>query len=96
MRIQRDSEGACAGTGLLSQAADGCEPSMRDRQGLNNQRVGGPDLQEQSMSFDVRIDGGPRVVVSGELDIATSPELTSAIESLERTEAQRVVLDLSC
>ena len=48
------------------------------------------------MSFDVRIDGGPRVVVSGELDIATSPELTSAIESLERTEAQRVVLDLSC
>ena len=47
------------------------------------------------MSLDVQIDGGPRVVVSGELDMATSPELTSAIESLERTEAQRVVLDLS-
>ena len=42
------------------------------------------------MSLDVQIDGGPRVVVSGELDLATSPELTSAIESLERTKAPSV------
>ena len=47
------------------------------------------------MSLQVHIDGGPRVVVSGELDTATSPDLMNALEALERTEAQRVVLDLS-
>ena len=46
------------------------------------------------MSFDVQIDGGPRVIVSGG---STWPQVQapSAIESLERTEAQRAVLDLS-
>jgi len=47
------------------------------------------------MSLEVHIDGGPRVAVRGELDMATSPELTSALESLEKTEVQRVVVDLS-
>jgi anti-sigma B factor antagonist len=47
------------------------------------------------MSLEVHIDGGPRVVARGELDMATTPHLVGAIEALERTETQWVVLDLS-
>jgi anti-sigma B factor antagonist len=47
------------------------------------------------MSFEVRIEGDARVVVSGELDMATSPELTSAIEALANTGEPRVLVDLS-
>ena len=45
--------------------------------------------------FEVRIEGDALVVVSGELDMATSPELTSAVESLASTASKRVVVDLS-
>jgi anti-sigma B factor antagonist len=45
--------------------------------------------------FDVRIEGDGTVVVSGELDMATAPQLTSAVESLGSTAAQRVVVDLT-
>ena len=46
--------------------------------------------------FEVRIEDDARVVISGELDMATSPQLTSAIESLARgTDAQQVVLDMA-
>ena len=47
------------------------------------------------MAFEVRIEGDARVVVSGELDMATSPELTSAIEALAKTGEPRVLVDLS-
>jgi anti-sigma B factor antagonist len=45
--------------------------------------------------FEVRIEGDDRVVVSGELDLATAPQLTSAIEALAGTWVQRVVVDLA-
>jgi len=45
--------------------------------------------------FEVRIERDAHVMVSGDLDIATSPQLVSAVESLAGTEVQRVVLDLS-
>ena len=47
------------------------------------------------MSLQVHIEGDSRVVVRGELDMATTPQLTSAVISLDETGAQRVVLDLS-
>lgn len=34
------------------------------------------------------------MVVKGELDMASAPDMTSAIESLARSDAQRVVVDL--
>jgi anti-sigma B factor antagonist len=45
--------------------------------------------------FEVRIEGDARVVVSGELDMATSPQLTSAVVALADTDARRVVVDLA-
>jgi anti-sigma B factor antagonist len=45
-------------------------------------------------AFEVRIAGDARVVVSGELDMATSPQLTSALETMARRGTQRVVVDL--
>ena len=45
--------------------------------------------------FEVRIERDAHVMVSGDLDIATSPQLVSAVESLAGTEVQRVVVDLS-
>jgi anti-anti-sigma factor len=46
------------------------------------------------VAFDVRIEGNARVLVQGELDMATAPQLSSALAALERTEAQTVVVDL--
>ena len=43
--------------------------------------------------FEVCIRGDGRVVVLGEVDMATAPELSEAIESLINTGAQRVVVD---
>ena len=43
--------------------------------------------------FEVCIQGDGRVVVLGEVDMATAPELSEAIESLISTGAQRVVVD---
>src|SRR6188768_2014668 len=43
--------------------------------------------------FAVCIEGDGRVVVVGEVDMATAPQLTGAIESLISTGAQRVVVD---
>ena len=46
--------------------------------------------------FEVRIEGDARIVVSGELDMATAPLLTRAVESLgQSTDARRVVIDLA-
>jgi anti-sigma B factor antagonist len=45
--------------------------------------------------FEVRIEGDARVMVSGELDMASSSQLTNAVESLASTESKRVVVDLS-
>ena len=45
--------------------------------------------------FEVRIERDAHVMVHGDLDIATSPQLVSAVESLAGTEVHRVVLDLS-
>ena len=45
--------------------------------------------------FAVRIEGDARVVVSGELDLATAPQLASAVEALASAGAQRVVVDLA-
>ena len=45
--------------------------------------------------FAVRIEGDARVVVSGELDLATAPQLASAVEVLASAGAQRVVVDLA-
>ena len=45
--------------------------------------------------FEVRIEGDAHVMVSGELDLRTAPQLVSAVESLAGTEVQRVVVDLS-
>ena len=45
-------------------------------------------------AFAVRIEGDARVSVSGDLDMATAPELTSALESIASTAARRVVVDL--
>ena len=45
--------------------------------------------------FAVRIEGDARVVVSGELDPATAPQLASAVEALASGGAQRVVVDLA-
>jgi anti-sigma B factor antagonist len=45
-------------------------------------------------AFQIHIAGDARVVVRGELDMATSPQLTSAIESVASSAAQRVVVDL--
>jgi anti-anti-sigma factor len=45
--------------------------------------------------FEVRLEGDARVVVSGEVDMATAPQLTSAIESLAGATVQRVVVDLA-
>ena len=47
-----------------------------------------------SAAFEVRIDRDSRVVVSGDLDLATAPQLMSAVESLAATGARRVVVDL--
>ena len=47
-----------------------------------------------SAVFEVRIDRDSRVVVSGDLDLATAPQLMSAVESLAATGARRVVVDL--
>jgi anti-sigma B factor antagonist len=44
--------------------------------------------------FEVRIVGDARIVVSGELDMATSPQLTGAIEALASSGTRRVVVDL--
>jgi anti-sigma B factor antagonist len=44
--------------------------------------------------FEVCIVGGSRVVVSGELDMATSPQVTGAIERLTGSGARRIVVDL--
>jgi anti-sigma B factor antagonist len=44
--------------------------------------------------FEVRIDGDARVMVFGELDMATAPQLTSAVESVAATDS-RVVVDLA-
>jgi anti-sigma B factor antagonist len=44
--------------------------------------------------FEVRIEGDARVVVLGELDMATAPQLTSAIESLLGSRPPQVVVDL--
>jgi anti-anti-sigma factor len=44
--------------------------------------------------FEVRIEGDSRLVVRGEVDLATSPQLVSAIESLGVSGPQRVVVDL--
>jgi anti-anti-sigma factor len=43
--------------------------------------------------FAVRIEGDARVVVSGELDLATAPQLASAVEALARAGGQRGVVD---
>ena len=45
--------------------------------------------------FEVRIEGNAQVMVSGDLDMATSPQFVSAVESLAGTEVERVVVDLS-
>ena len=45
--------------------------------------------------FEVRIEGNAHVMVSGELDLRTAPQLVSAVESLAGTEVQRVEVDLS-
>jgi anti-anti-sigma factor len=45
--------------------------------------------------FEVRIEGNAHVMVRGELDMRTGPQLVSAVESLAGTEVQRVVIDLS-
>lgn len=45
--------------------------------------------------FAVLIEGDSRIVVTGEVDMATAPQIASAIDSLDRARAQRVVLDLS-
>ena len=45
--------------------------------------------------FEVRIEGNAHVMVSGELDMRTAPQLVSAVESLAGTEVERVVVDLS-
>jgi anti-sigma B factor antagonist len=45
-------------------------------------------------AFEVHIAGDARVVVSGDLDLATTPQLTSAIEALATNGARRIVVDL--
>ena len=45
--------------------------------------------------FEVRIEGNAHVMVSGELDLRTGPQLVNAVESMAGTEVQRVVIDLS-
>lgn len=45
--------------------------------------------------FAVRIQGDSRIVVMGEVDMATSPQIQSAIDSLNHAGASRVVLDLA-
>jgi anti-anti-sigma factor len=45
--------------------------------------------------FEVRLESDLRVVVVGELDMATAPQVTEAIDSLARAGAQRVVVDLA-
>jgi anti-anti-sigma factor len=46
--------------------------------------------------IEVRIEGNARIVVSGELDMATSPQFTSAVESVAmRDGTQRVVVDFA-
>jgi anti-sigma B factor antagonist len=47
------------------------------------------------IGFEIHIEGDGRVVVSGELDMATSPQVTSAVESVAGSGCQRVVLDLN-
>ena len=51
-------------------------------------------LVDMSAVFEVRIERDSRVVVSGDLDLATAPQLMSAVESLAATGARRVVVDL--
>jgi anti-anti-sigma factor len=46
-------------------------------------------------AFEVRIEGDARVVVVGELDMATAPHLTSALDAVARAEPERVVVDLA-
>ena len=45
--------------------------------------------------FEIRIEGNAHVMVSGDLDMATSPQLANVVESMTGTEVQRVVVDLS-
>jgi anti-sigma B factor antagonist len=45
--------------------------------------------------FAVLIEGDARIVVVGEVDMATAPQVTSAIESLDRAGSPRVVVDLA-
>ena len=54
----------------------------------------GAVLVDMSAVFEVRIERDSRVVVSGDLDLATAPQLMSAVESLAATGARRVVVDL--
>jgi anti-anti-sigma factor len=51
-------------------------------------------LRPAMTGLEVRIEGDARVVVCGELDMATSPQLTTAVESVG-SGSQRVVVDLS-
>jgi len=51
-------------------------------------------LVDMSAVFEVRIERDSRVVVSGDLDLATAPQLMSAVESLAASGARRVVVDL--
>jgi anti-sigma B factor antagonist len=48
-----------------------------------------------SDTFEVRIEGDARLVVRGELDMATAPQLRDAIASAASTGRQRVVVDLA-
>jgi len=45
--------------------------------------------------FEVRIDDDARVMLTGELDMATAPRLRTAIESLVTADPLRVVIDLA-
>ena len=45
--------------------------------------------------FEVRIQGDARVVVSGEVDMATAPELGEAMRSVASTGVLRLVVDLA-
>ena len=50
-----------------------------------------------SKPLELRIDndgGSPRVIASGELDLATAEELESELKKVEATEPAKLVLDL--
>jgi anti-anti-sigma factor len=45
--------------------------------------------------FRIRVEGDARLVVHGELDLATAPQLTAAIDAAQAAGGQRVLVDLA-